>query len=191
MASTTSSNAQNHAFTPPHSPTNALQPPYSSWVNQPPQSQAPALSHNIPSIALKTNVQYQWPGPQSLGALVPPSDSEIARKPWKYIGYPGFATWSASSKDAFVVRRFNTAHARVILYMQHKIAQKESELAELDRRCITRPDDVDNGTFRYDIEPRRNALLDDLRVQLKEYSRSYPHSSETLAPETWPRLKNV
>lgn len=141
-------------------------------IIQPPQRTPPAVPANF---------MAQYPGPHTQWSpqLHPPSKAEIEEKPWKYLGYPGFATWGASSKDAFVLRRFNAVHTRVILYMQDQIVRKEEELEALDRRCRTRPDDVDNGTFRYDMEPRRNAVLDDLRVRLKEYSKQpYPMADE-------------
>ncbi|KAI9878915.1 MAG: hypothetical protein M1830_010163 [Pleopsidium flavum] len=135
------------------------------------QFQAQPLQYQLPPVPSKVTAQGQWPYPHPSSPLTPPSQGEIDDKPWKYLGYPGFSTWSASSKDAFVFRRFNAVHARVILYMQDQIVKKENELAYLDRCCLTCPDDIDNGTFRYDIEPRRNILLEDLRLRLKEYSK--------------------
>ncbi len=127
--------------------------------------------HQPPLIPSKFTAQGQWPNPHLSPPLTPPSQAEMDNKPWKYLGYPGFSTWSASSKDAFVLRRFNATHARVILYMQDQRVKKEDELAYLDRCCVTCPGDIDNGTFRYDFEPQRNILLDDLRVRLKEYGK--------------------
>lgn len=134
------------------------------------QAQSPQY-HQQPPISSKLTAHYNGPFANISPPLTPPSQAEIENKPWKYLGYPSFAIWSASSKDALVLRRFNAAHARVILFMQDQIAQKEEELESLDRYCVTRPDNIDNGTFRYDMEPRRYALLDDLRVRLKEYSK--------------------
>ncbi len=136
-----------------------------------PQFQTQPPHHQPPLIPSKFTAQGQWPNPHLSSPLTPPSQAEIDNKPWKYLGYPGFSTWSASSKDAFVLRRFNATHARVILYMQDQIVKKEDELAYLDRCCVTCPGDIDNGTFRYDFEPQRNILLDDLRVRLKEYGK--------------------
>ena len=145
-------------------PSQPLSPIAQHAIMQSPQHQPPAVPANY-------TTPYPWPNVQWSPKLTPPSKAEIEEKPWKYLGYPGFATWGASSKDAFVLRRFNAMHARVILFMQDQIVRKEEELETLDRWCRTRPDDVDNGTFRHDMEPRRNAVLDDLRVRLKEYSK--------------------
>lgn len=146
------------------------QPP--SSINQHAIIQSP--QHQAPAVPANLTAQYPWANYQLSPKITPASQAEIDRKPWKYLGYPGFATWGASSKDAFVLRRFNALHARVILSMQDQIVRKEDELQSLDRWCTTRPDDIDNGTFRHDMEPRRNAVLDDLRIRLKEYSKQ-PH----------------
>lgn len=156
----------------PVPPPQHLAPIYQQALIQPPQHRPPAVPANFAA-------QYPQPNLQWSPKLSPPSQAEIDGKPWKYLGYPGFTTWGASSKDAFVLRRFNAVHARVILYMQDQIVRKEEDLESLDRWCRTRPDDIDNGTFRYDMEPRRNAILDDLRVRLKEYSKQpYPIADE-------------
>ena len=149
--------------------TQISQPQPPSSTNQ--HAMIPPPHHQAPRIPATFPPQHPWSNIQWSPKLAPPSQAEIDEKPWKYLGYPGFATWGASSKDAFVLRRFNAVHARVILYMQDQIVRKEEELQSLDRWCTTRPDDIDNGTFRHDIEPRRNAVLEDLRVRLKEYSK--------------------
>ena len=56
--------------------------------------------------------------------------------------------------------------------MQDQIVRREEELARIDQHCVARQDNIDNGTFRYDQETRRSEILDDLRVRLKEYSKS-------------------
>ncbi len=162
-----------------HNPASGGPPPNNQTQVAPPQPLPPNNQHVIiqtpqhkpPAVPANSIAQYPAPPTQWFPKLTPPSKAEIEEKPWKYLGYPGFATWGASSKDAFVLRRFNAVHTRVILYMQDQIVRKEEELEALDRWCKIRPDDIDNGTFRYDMEPRRNAILDDLRVRLKEYSK--------------------
>ena len=128
------------------------------------------------------------PGPQqsqsqfATGPIhVSPEDSNIvsARLPinerkeqgWRYYGYPAFATWTASSKDSFVIRRFSKLNSRIILRLQDEICQLEEILDNIDNHCIARFEQIDNGTFRDDKINDRRQVLDQLTLKLKFYSK--------------------
>jgi len=101
--------------------------------------------------------------------LTCPSEKQINDQPWKFLGYRALAKWAGSSPDALIIRRFNTAHARVLLFMQDEIAQIEADLEELDKKNMWSPDLVHNGTFREEHEQERTNLLGLLATKLKAY----------------------
>ncbi|KAK3080017.1 hypothetical protein LTS18_003337, partial [Coniosporium uncinatum] len=74
-----------------------------------------------PSIDTQTSTEVIDPPPPLLRA-----------KPWRFLGYPAFSAWLASSDDAFVLRRFGVLHARTLLMVQHEIVRLEARLAEED-----------------------------------------------------------
>ena len=77
----------------------------------------------------------------------------------------------ASSNHAFLVRRFGTLGVRVVLMMQDKLTELESQLEEEDLRVQQNPDanKASSGTFRQDPSPRRIELLQKIRHELGEY----------------------
>lgn len=100
------------------------------------------------------------------------TDQEIREKPWKYIGYRGYADFMSSDNDLLVLRRFNALNVRVILAQQDKLSELEHELAEVDKRNSKRDaPDVNNGTLRDDIEERK-LLLRDIKEEIYHYSMS-------------------
>ncbi|KAH8881110.1 hypothetical protein GQ53DRAFT_832641 [Thozetella sp. PMI_491] len=100
-----------------------------------------------------------------------PTQAEKERKPWKYEGYPSFAAWMASSNDFFLLRRFGRLNARVLLMMQDEIVTKEAELDALDLHCQAGPDEFgDCSSIRFDPQPGRRQILQDLKGLLKEYN---------------------
>jgi hypothetical protein len=101
--------------------------------------------------------------------LTCPSEAQITGQPWKYLGYRALAKWAGSSPDALVVRRFNAAHVRVLLFMQDEIAQIEADLEELDKENILSPNLFHNGTFREEHEEARTNLLGLLATRLKAF----------------------
>jgi hypothetical protein len=101
--------------------------------------------------------------------LTCPSKEQIIGQPWKYLGYRALAKWAGSSPDALVVRRFNAAHARVLLFMQDEIARIEADLEELDKQNILSPDLFHNGTFHDEHEEARTNLLGLLATKLKAF----------------------
>lgn len=101
-------------------------------------------------------------------------------KAWKYEGYKALSEWMASDDDFFVVRRFGTVNAHVILWMQHQIVSKETQLAELHQQMEKKPGtsaevEGQNDSFNWDIDylPERHNLMRELSALLLHYSQSY------------------
>lgn len=109
--------------------------------------------------------------PRSNNALdTEPTEQEIHRKPWKYIGYRGYANFIASDDDFFVLRRFDALNARVALMLQDEISELEEELDMIDRRHSDRnAEDLHNGTFRRDQEDR-SLIVKTIAKKLRRYS---------------------
>ena len=107
------------------------------------------------------------------------SEKEQKKQAWRYKGYPAFATWLASSDDAFVVRRFGTVHARTILMLQDRIVRLEAELERDDRMCMiqTPPKSkeylANSGSIRSDElhRPDRTKILEKLVPLLEQYGQ--------------------
>lgn len=88
--------------------------------------------------------------------IAPPSEEEIQRKPWKFIGYKGYAEFISSEDDWFVLRRFGTLNVRVALALQDEISVLEGQLKDLDESYSQRESpDRHNGRFRGDSEDRK------------------------------------
>jgi hypothetical protein len=86
----------------------------------------------------------------------------------------------ATDDDFFVVRRFGTVNAHVILWMQHEISQKERMLADLHKRmedATVAKEGIEgqNDSFEWDKKylPERHNLMRDLAALLLHYSQSY------------------
>ena len=103
-----------------------------------------------------------------------PSTNEVALKPWKYIGWRGFARFAASDDDFLVLRRFDVSTVRILLSMQDGIVRLEEELSKGDDECsrVNAPD-INNGTFRDDPRDDRRRLIADLKTALVEYSTRF------------------
>lgn len=107
------------------------------------------------------------------------TDEEVLEKPWKYVGYRGYANFISSDDDLLILRRFNSLNVRVILAQQDKLSELEQELAEIDKQNSHRDaPDVNNGTIRDDLEERQ-FLLDNIKEEIYRYS-----PSAQLLPET-------
>ncbi|KAI0174378.1 hypothetical protein BJ166DRAFT_512026 [Pestalotiopsis sp. NC0098] len=123
----------------------------------------------------------------------PLTDQEIREKPWKYIGYRGYADFMSSDNDLLVLRRFNALNVRVILAQQDKLSELEHELAEVDKRNSKRDaPDVNNGTLRDDIEERK-LLLRDIKEEIYHYNKMVLQQSRLCEYPTAPRsdVKNI
>ena len=103
-----------------------------------------------------------------------PSTPDIQQKPWKYLGYRAFSGFIASDNDFFVIRRFGTLNARIILALQDQLSQLEESLNALDMKYshVECPD-LNNGSFREDPKADRRKIIGDIKTALLEYSRFY------------------
>ncbi|KAI8673744.1 hypothetical protein NCS55_00695600 [Fusarium keratoplasticum] len=100
----------------------------------------------------------------------PPSEEEIQRKPWKFIGYRGYTEFLSSEDDWFVLRRFGALNVRMALALQDEISVLEDKLRELDENYSQRESpDRHNGRFRGDAEDR-SALTDLISDKLYRYN---------------------
>ncbi|KAI0882000.1 uncharacterized protein GGS22DRAFT_196164 [Annulohypoxylon maeteangense] len=99
------------------------------------------------------------------------TQDEIDEKAWKYTGYRGFTNFVASDPDFFVVRRFDTLNARVLLTLQDHLSALEERLSKLDEKYYAKSaEDVNNGSIR-DDQSDRAALTMEICDKLKDYSK--------------------
>lgn len=99
-----------------------------------------------------------------------PTQEEIQRKPWKFIGYEGYSKFIASDNDFLILRRFGVLSARVALSLQDEIVELEERLEQCDAAYSGRDaEDVNNGTFRDDL-PDRKQLLRVIGKKITRYS---------------------
>jgi hypothetical protein len=110
------------------------------------------------------------PRPSSVSSAV--TKEHLNAKPWRYLGYRGFSTFVASDDDFFILRRFGTLHARVLLALQDRITVLESNLRAIDEDASRHDDDYNNGTFREDRFQDRVLIIDEIQKQLGQYSES-------------------
>jgi hypothetical protein len=108
---------------------------------------------------------------------VPLTKEEIEKKPWKYIGYRGYADFIASENDFYILRRFASLNSRVALSLQDQISVLEEQLDDLDKHCSRRDaEDLHNGSFR-DDRKERTALVEVIYEKLTKYSAFSPLST--------------
>jgi len=69
--------------------------------------------------------------------------------------------------DFFILRRFGSLSARVVLRQQNEIVELEKELEAEDRLAIA--DSQDSGTFCNDPRPKRRKLLNKLAFMIERY----------------------
>ena len=100
------------------------------------------------------------------------TQKEIEAAEWKYTGYRGFASFVSSDDDFFVLRKFGSLNARVILALQDEIVALEQDLAALDDHWSQKTGpDCHNGSFRDDLgSPRSELLRKKIYGKLKDYS---------------------
>jgi hypothetical protein len=98
-----------------------------------------------------------------------------SNEPWKYEGYQEFSQWMASDDDLFVFRRFASVNARIILWMQHQIVQKEDRLEELHKIVINGRSENHwrNDSFGWDAinHSERDNLMRELSSLVLHYSK--------------------
>ena len=99
------------------------------------------------------------------------TELDIEEKPWKYIGYRGYAEFISSDDDFYILRRFDKLNARLCLRLQDEVCNLEERLSEIDHQYSRREsEDVNNGTFRDDLDDRAQ-LLDLLMDKIERYSK--------------------
>ena len=127
-----------------------------------------------PSSSRLSTEQPSVSSSHSLSLEPPLTEQEIETKPWKYIGYKGYASFIASENDFYIVRRFASLNTRIALALQDQVSVLEEELEALDARYSTRDaEDLHNGSFRDDQEDRA-ALVERIAENLMKYSESAP-----------------
>ncbi|KAL5317452.1 hypothetical protein ACEPPN_014547 [Leptodophora sp. 'Broadleaf-Isolate-01'] len=138
------------------------------------------------SIELQTSTQPSSPpsttGSSSIRSSIPslPPElpltlEEVEKKPWKYIGYRGYADFIASENDFYIVRRFAALNTRAALALQDRVSVLEEQLEELDRTYSRRDAvDVHNGSFRDDQEERSELMCEIVEALTKYSSFSLP-----------------
>lgn len=101
----------------------------------------------------------------------PPTEKDIYKQPWRYIGYRGYSEFLSSDDDFFLLRRFGALNARIALSLQDQVSALEERLRELDQE-YTRSDSppINNGTLRDDKEDRAE-LICQITAKLREYSK--------------------
>jgi hypothetical protein len=100
------------------------------------------------------------------------SNSEQQKKPWKHIGYRGFTSFITSDNDFFILRRFSTLTARVLLSLQDELSELEEQLTVIDAR-LSDPlaEDIHNGSFREETSETRLELIREVDRKLRSYSK--------------------
>ncbi|KAL8316523.1 hypothetical protein RB597_000436 [Gaeumannomyces tritici] len=89
----------------------------------------------------------------------------------KTIGYKEFTSFVSSDDDFFALRRFDKTHCRTLLALQDEISILEKRLDAIDHRLSTEEAVYsNNGTFRADPCPERQAILADLTSRLGTYA---------------------
>lgn len=99
------------------------------------------------------------------------TETDVAEKAWKYVGYKAFSRHIASSRSFFFIRQFRTLNVRIILAMQDQLVELEEELNLLDNQ-LSRKDakDIHNGSFRQETDRNRLNLIWEIQRKLKDYS---------------------
>lgn len=102
-----------------------------------------------------------------------PSQADIDAKPWKYTGYRSFSAFVASDNDFFILRRFSSLSARVLLGLQDQLSRLEEDLEQLEKRTREKDvPDIHNGSFRQEAEEGREILVRQAQRLLRDYSQS-------------------
>ena len=90
---------------------------------------------------------------------------------WKYVGYPGFSRFMASSNDCFALRKFTGLNVRVLLKLQNNVVELERRLDEMDNFSMNLPPGEGGcASFRLDADSPREKLLEEIDAALDKYS---------------------
>ncbi|TEA14909.1 hypothetical protein C8034_v002732 [Colletotrichum sidae] len=91
------------------------------------------------------------------------------------VGYTQFIEFMASDDDILVLRRFDTAHIRVLVHLQDQIHQLEGRLESVEQRRSS--ESVKRG--KQDAargDPETEKVINEMRMRLGEYGTSFPHT---------------
>jgi len=89
-------------------------------------------------------------------------------------GYPRLAALQSSDYDFAMFRRFATIHTRCLLLAQEEISSLEKKLQEVDQTERTQ---LFLSSREHDGNAERKALLQELRLKLREYGWSSKRKS--------------
>ncbi|KAN0089943.1 hypothetical protein V8E51_018522 [Hyaloscypha variabilis] len=130
------------------------------------------------------------------------SEKYKADRAWKFVGYPGFCEYSALDDNFLLLRRFGALNARVLLDLQLRIHQYESELYHLDQACRDDPNENDGSTrmdsLTWDVNEnndrkRRGEIVRELQPLLHKYNKHILTLAyvKELQPATGAQVQNV
>lgn len=106
------------------------------------------------------------------------TEEDCEGQPWKYLGYRAFCKFGASEDDFFILRKFSTLTARVLLRLQDELSGLERELETLEEALMAKSaEDRHNGTFRRDVDARRR-IVDKIDKKLRAYNELVIQHSE-------------
>jgi hypothetical protein len=99
-------------------------------------------------------------------------DADFERRAaWKYVGYPGFSRFMASSNDCLALRKFTGLNVRVLLKLQNTVVELERQLDEMDNFTMDLPPGEGGcASFRLDANSPREKLIDEIDAALDKYS---------------------
>jgi hypothetical protein len=102
--------------------------------------------------------------------LVVSHDTKMAdtKPPEKYHGYAASSILMNKTDGHTIFRRFGELHVRNLLHMQCQISDLETRLHIRDNKPGNHQD---HGTFRYDQDEVRRALMKQLQLKLKQYGK--------------------
>ncbi|TVY82180.1 hypothetical protein LSUE1_G002455 [Lachnellula suecica] len=132
-----------------------------------------SLSSTIPTSPPATSrVSTSTRNSASTTSTEQPTNEEIERKPWKYIGYKGYADILSSDSDFCIFRKFLSLNCRVALSLQDQVSALEEELDSLDKHYSKKStEDTNNGSFRDDREDRTE-LVEKIHTKLAQYKEA-------------------
>ncbi|KAF6800938.1 phytase [Colletotrichum sojae] len=103
------------------------------------------------------------------------------------VGYNEFVDFLSSDGDIFILRRFDTAHARVLLHLQDQVSQLEKSLESIEEsRNSEKVKTGKEGSARDDADAEQ--ILEKMRAKLENYGK---HSAPAPAPAPNLNIQNV
>ncbi|KAI1400398.1 hypothetical protein F4819DRAFT_368578 [Hypoxylon fuscum] len=122
-----------------------------------------------------------------------PSQDDIHRQPWKYLGYRRYAQFISSDDDLLIFRKFNDLSVRIALRLQDRISVLETRLTDIDiSHSKKESNPVHNGTLRNGKDDRET-IPNEIEIALSRYYKFLTRQSDTrllpLAPKR--DIKNI